>query len=222
MAWWDGLTLLNKVFYCAGGFFGVLFIWQMIAAFIGLGGDEGDADADADVDVDHDVDADVDHDATYDEFEHGAEADATETMSAFRLLGLRSVLTFFTLFTWGMALYLNTGMKLSAALPYSLLWGMAGMFIIALIFHWMRKLTETGTATLHSCVGTEGEVYLDIPQGGLGEVRATVGRAVTYVKARGAGGMELKAGTAVHIRRRLNQTTIEVESIRRQTQDNKE
>ena len=214
--WWAGLTALNKVFYYAAVFFGVLFLWQIIAALIGLGEHEADADGgleghDADVGVDHDVG--MDHDVTYDHFEHGAEADAVESAVAFRLLGVRSVITFFTLFTWGGAMYMDRGVGVTAALAYGTLWGLAGMFIIAGLFYGLRKLSETGTGDLGSCVGTRAVVYLHIPADGQGEIRAKVSGVMTHVKARGAAGAAIEAGRHVRVIRRLTEMTVEVEPI---------
>jgi hypothetical protein len=210
--WWQSLSRLNQGFYAGAMFFSVFFVWQMIAAFIGLGGDELDADAaDAGDAADAADAAEADGDGTYARFEDGAEADAAETTLAFRLLSVRSILTFCTMFTWGTALYLNRQWSPGAAMGCSVVWGGAGMFAIALLFHGMRKLAVTGTANLSSCVGTRGTVYAEISEGGTGEARVTVSGVVTYVKARSAGGRPLKAGTPVRVTRRLDQVTIEVE-----------
>ena len=204
--WWNGLTQLNRVFYGLATFCSVFFVWQLIAAFAGLTGDH---------DVDGDVDGDIaiDHDPTYDQFEHGAEADAAETALAFKLLSVRSVTTFCTLFAWGNALYLNRQETMSAALVYSTLWGLAGMFSIALVFYGMRKLSETGTSDLATCIGGTGTVYMDIPEGGAGQIRTTVSGVVSYVKARCAGDAALKSGRMVRVRRQLDHLTVEVEPI---------
>lgn len=217
--WWNNLSDINQIFYGVAVFFSVFFLWQLIAMLLGLGGDEVDAGADADVDADVGGDADMDGnvdlegDAAADQFEHGAQADAAETMTAFKLLSIRSIITFFTLFTWGTALYLNNGLDLTRALIYGIGWGLAGMFIVALLFYWMRKLTETGNIKLGSCIGTLGTVYLDIPEGGFGEVRVTVSGHVSYVKARAAGAAALKSNTPVRVSRRLGQNTVEVEPV---------
>ena len=178
--WWSSLTSLNQVFYCVAAFFGVIFVWQLVAVLMGLAGDEGDVDHD--VDVDHpDV---MDHDGTYEDFEHGAQTDAAETVASFRVLTLRSVITFFTLFSWGGALYLNNRLPVGKSMGYAVLWGLGGMFAIAMLLHWMRQMTETGTKDIHSSVGAVGSVYLDIPADNLGEVRVPVSGVVSYVKAR--------------------------------------
>lgn len=195
--WWNNLTELNKVFYCAAAFFSVFFLWQLVAVLMGLGGEGGEVE---DVDVAED-------------FEPGAEAEAAEAVASFKLLSIRSIISFFTLFTWGGALYLNWGEPLPTAMGYSVIWGLAGMVGVALIFWGLRKLARAGTSDLRTCVGKRGTVYLDIPEDGLGEVRVTVSGVISYVKARSADGKELKAGTPVRVVRQLDQTRVEVEAL---------
>ncbi len=206
--WWERLETITQVFYCLAAFFSVFLAWQLIAALMGLGGDEADVGADTDVDADVDVDAD----GTYDDFESGAEADAVETLDAFRLVSIRSVVAFCTLFTWAMALFLDQGHSLSRCMGYATGWGAAGMLGVALILWSMKKLTHTGTKNLATCVGTDGTVYVDIPEGGTGEVRVTVSGVISYVKARALGGKTLKAGTPVRVERCVGQTMVMVKS----------
>ena len=204
--WWNGLEVINRIFYAAAGFFSIFFIWQLISAFLGLGGGHGDAD------FSHDV-IDAGDDVTYDQFEHGAHVDADATEISFQIISIRSLITFFTLFTWGTALYLNQGRSIYISIGYSFIWGLAGMFSVALIFFLMRKLTETGTINLNTAIGGTGSVYLNIPKGGTGEIRVTVSGVISYVKARASGDRELMAGTPVRVTRRIDQTTVEVEPI---------
>ena len=200
--WWQNLSGVNQAFYIAATFFSVFFLWQLIAALVGLGG--GEADMDADVDA-----AD---DGTYEDFEHGAATDASASVAAFKLVSVRSILAFCTLFSWAGALYLNRGHALQGALIYALLWGAAAMGVVALIFHLMRRMTEAGTPQLATCVGQSGTVYLDIPDGGRGEVRVPVSGIMTHVKARASNGKTLKMGTSVRVVRVLDAATIEVAS----------
>lgn len=206
LEWWNQLTPLNQGFYCAALFFAVLFVWQLIAAFIGLSG-EHEADGAA---GESDFDADgmeVEHDGA---LEHHAEGDLIDSTASFRLLSIRSIVTFLMLFTAGGALYLDAKVPLPRAMGYSVLWGLAGMFLIASVFYLMRRMTESGTVDINSCVGGPGTVYLDIQEGKPGEVRVAVSGVVSHLKARAAGSAEIKAGTPVRITRRLDQTTVEV------------
>ena len=202
--WWQGMTGIAKWFYGAAVFFSVFFLWQFISALIGLGGAE-------DVDVDADIDADVDVDA--EGVEASSAQDAAESVAAFRLLSIRSILAFFTMFFWAGALYLDFGKPSTWAIGYGILWGVGGMLTVAVVVNMMRRLAESGTPRLASCVGTQGTVYLNIPAGGQGEARVTVSGALSYVKARAAAGAEIKSGTPVRVVRVVGPQTIEVQPI---------
>lgn len=193
--WWKNLSQLNQAFFAAAAFFSVFFLWQLIAALTGIGGGESDVE---DVDLAEDFDADL-------------EADAAEAVTSFKLLSIRSVISFFTLFSWAGALYLYWGHSPSPAMAYSLLWGLAGMFGVALVFYALRKLSKAETGDLRTCIGQHGTVYLDIPADGKGEVRVPVSGVLSHVKARSTTGKELKGGTPVRVARLLDRTTIEVE-----------
>lgn len=202
--WWANLTRINQAFYCGAAFFSVFFVWQLIAALLGLG--------------DHDTDMDgIGHDATIhvddpsQSMEHAETADAADTVAAFKLVSIRSIITFCTLFFWGSALYLNRGESLGKAMGVSTLWGLAGMACVAILLSLLPRLADTGTRDIRTCVGSQGTVYLDIPENGTGEVRVTVSGVVAYIKARHAAGKALKAGTPVVVKRMLDSTNIEVE-----------
>ena len=208
MAWWDNLTVVNQSFFSAAAFFTVFFVWQLIAALIGLD-DQGADDVADGVDFEADVDADIDADAS--DFDAGADTDSAATVVAFKLVSIRAIITFCTLFTWGCALYLNDGVPMGKAMGISSMWGLAGMACIALLLSLLPKLAHTGTKRIATSLGAKGSVYLDIPAGGQGEVRVAVSDVISFVKARASGGGEIKAGTPVIIKRIIDQTTVEVE-----------
>jgi hypothetical protein len=197
--WWKNLSQLNQVFFAAAAFFSVFFLWQLIAALTGIGGGESDVEG---VDVAED-------------FDHGFEADAAEAAASFKLLSIRSVISFFTLFSWAGALYLYWGRSISPAMAmaYSLLWGLAGMFGVALVFYVLRKLSRAETGDIRTCIDEQGTVYLDIPADGEGEVRVPVSGVLSHVKARSTEGKELKSGTPVRVTRLLDKTSVEVEPV---------
>jgi hypothetical protein len=201
--WWMELSPINRGFYVAAVFFGVLFSWQLIAALMGLAEDGGgDVDADVDVDVGGD-------DATV---AHVAE-DASDTMMAFKLLSVRSVLTFCTLFTWGTALYLGRGDSLSRAMGVATVWGLAGMGCVGLLLAWLPKLAQSGNKDIRSSLGTTGTVYLDIPAGGCGEVRIMVSGLISYVTATCSTGEALKAGVPILVEQAIDPTQVVVRPV---------
>jgi hypothetical protein len=190
--WWTNLTAANRMFYVVAGFFSVIFIWQFIASMIGLTG--GDLDIETDADVDFDADG----------------VDGVESVAAFKMLSIRAILAFCTLFFWSGSLYLNMGKSMAVALMYSFGWGLGGWVVVTLLVNWMRRLAETGNVKLSTCVGLRGVVYMDIPAGGPGQVRVMVSRAMSMVRARSADGSELKAGTPVRVTRLLDSASVEV------------
>lgn len=198
--WWTSLADITKVFYGMAAFFSVFFLWQILAAFMGLSGDSTDGDVGTDL---SDVDSPND-------FDHH---DVVESSQAFKILSLRSLITFFTLFSWGSALFTTSGMPIVKAMGISALWGLAGMLAIAGIFYAMGKLTETGTKELASCKGQTGSVYLDIPSGGYGEIKTTVSGVVENVRAKNIDGEALPSGTQVRIMQVVGQTLVIVEKL---------
>lgn len=189
--WWGSLAPLNQWFYIAAMCFGVLFLWQLIMTFVGLGGDEG-------------------LDSHVDTVDHHVPDDMQATVDSFRILSIRSVLAFFTLFTWAGAIYLNQGVRAGTAMLYAFFWGIGAMIAVSLVLHMMRKLTESGVQNVRRAVGESGSVYLDIPAGGTGEVRVNCGGMVSLLKARAASGVSIKAGATVKVVRVVDTNVIEV------------
>ncbi len=200
-AWWDGLSDLNRLFFGMATFFSIFFIWQIIAALFGLieEGSAGDSDLGG---------AEMEGDPY--------SGDPSETMMAFKLINFRSIVTFFTLFSWGGALYLSTGHTVSQSMGLATLWGLAGMISVAALIYLLLKLTHTGTQNLDTAIGVSGDTYLDIPANGTGEIRIKVSGIFTHVKARSAEGQAIRAGSPVIVTRRLSSNVLEVNTIPKQ------
>jgi hypothetical protein len=205
MEWWESLTGINRAFFSAAAFFSVFFLWQLLAALLGLGDEDGGGAHDGADGMASDVDGHGDA------FEDGAHVDSSETVMAFKLLSIRAIITFCTMFTWGTALYLYRGDSVARAMGVASIWGILGMVCVALVLSLLPKLAQTGTARIASALGAHGSVYLDIPADGVGEVRVSVSDVISFVKARSFEGKALKAGTAVVVTRVLDATTVEVD-----------
>lgn len=203
--WWYGLADLTRGFYAVAAFFSLIFLWQFIASIMGISGAETGVEVDADVDLGGSPDLD--------NMEAGSLGEAGESMAAFRVLSLRAVIAFVMLFCWAAGMYTEQQINTYRSLLYATGWGLAGWLAVSLVMYWMRSLTESGTPRLSTCVGTQGSVYIDISAGGTGEVRVLVSGVVSTVKARAAGGAEIKAGSPVRILRMLDPVTVEVTSV---------
>lgn len=192
--WWQGLAPINQWFYIAAAFLGVIFVWQLISSLIGLsGGDATDLNTQAPTDTDHD-----------------APPDPQDTLDAFKLVSVRSLLAFFTLFTWAGALYMNCAVPPPRAVLYGLLWGLAGMVAVSAIIQVMRRMAETGNIKVATCIGASATVYLDIPAGGTGEVRSLCSGVMMHLKARSGTNTAIKAGAVVRVTRMLGPDVVEV------------
>jgi membrane protein implicated in regulation of membrane protease activity len=194
--WWGGLEPLTRWFFGIAFFFSAFFLWQLFGAFMGLHGGDGGMDSTADSPTIH----------------HSPE-DASASVEVFRLISLRSVLAFLTIFCWAGALELQARRTVGVALGLSFVWGIVAMVLVAWLLYGMRRMAETGNLRYNSCVGCEASVYLDIPAGGVGEVRTLVNGTVTHLKARHAAAAGLKAGTAVRVVRLVGPGTVEVTPV---------
>ena len=192
--WWAGLQPLNQWFYVAAAFFSVFFLVQLVMAIAGVGGTETALDAHVEPTWTHDT-----------------PSDAGETLLTFKLLSVRSILAFFTLFTWAGALYMSQHLSVARALSYALIWGLAAMVIVSLVFHLLRRMATTGNQRIGTCVGNVGMVYLDISPRGQGEIRMPCSGIMTHFKARMADGAGVAAGATVKVTRVLGPNCVEVE-----------
>jgi len=202
------LGLIGEIYWGAAIFFGILFLWQLLATLFGhIGGGET-----TDVAGGHDADVSG-HDAAAAHGAHDGAVGAAESVASFKLLSIRSITAFGMLFGWAGVLYSRAASDTSPNLVivYSLLWGFVGMLIVSAIFYFLMRMTETGTRRLATCVGQRGLVYMDIPAGGTGQVKTVVSGTVSFVPAQAVGGEILKAGTPVVVKRLLDATTVEVE-----------
>ena len=195
--WWNSLSVLNHGFFCAAFFFSFFFLWQFVMALIGIAGGEMTIDAHVDP-----------------SWEHTATNDASDTMAAFKMLSIHSVLAFLTLFAWGGALYISHGLTVTRSLAFALAWGVGALLVVSGLLFAMRRLTSSGNMRLESCIGTGGTVHLDIPANGTGEARVLCGNAATHFKARAVGGVAIKAGTPVRVVGVVGLNTIEVETVK--------
>ena len=179
LGWWSGLSALNQAFYAAAVFFSTIFIWQFSSSLSAVSGDAGDADVGGDMGADGDfssADTDVDMpSAGYAGADLDDLVDDAPGLATFRLLSVRSILAFGTLFSWAGALYLPQDISTAGAMLRSLAWGLAGMAVVGAFFWLLPRLSEEGTSNPATAVGQTGQVYLDIPADGVGQIRVVYG-----------------------------------------------
>lgn len=198
------LELLSEIYWGAALFFTAIFVWQLLATLFGHVGAADQAD------VSGAADATGAHDAVG---AQEANIHAADSVASFKLLSIRSVVAFGVLFGWAGVLYQRAKTPQNWTMLYSILWGLVGMLIVASIFYFLRRMTETGTPRIETSVGQRSTVYMDIPAGGTGKVRTVVSNTVSFVSARTASGEALAAGTPVVVKRVLDSSTVEVDKV---------
>lgn len=209
--WWHGLTTLNQWFYSGAAFFSILFLWQLLGGYLGLVDVHG-------ADVDHPDFSGGHGGLDHPDASHGGSGDSSHsatgehgTVVDFKLISVRSILAFCTLFFWAGALYISNRVEPFWSISYAVLWGLAAMVVVAGAFYVLQRLVENGTPNIATCVGTRGVIYMDVPADGHGEARVLVSGAVSCVKVQATGGRAIKAGTPVRVLRAVSSTTVEVE-----------
>jgi hypothetical protein len=195
MEWWSSLDGLNQFFYGAAAVMSGFFIWQLVMALLGLAGHD---------DVTSQVDT-FDHTAV----DHTAASDAHDSVLAFKLISVRSILAFLTLFFWASALYYKDH-SLSVTMLIATAWGVAAMAVIAWIFNLLMKMTESGNPRISTAVGAPGTVYMNIPANGVGEIRVMVSGVMSNVRARTRDGQPVMAGRKVMVTKVLDANMVEV------------
>ena len=174
--WWSQLSS-GEQFFCGIAIIStILFVLQTALTFLGL-----DGDSDVDVDLDGDVDVDFDGDMDAD----GADGSHFGIDSDFRIFSIRSIIAFFTFFSWGGILILNAGMSIYLAILVGLGFGLTAMFFVAWVLFKVANLTEVGTEDLSLAIGQTGEVYIPIPRErtGKGRIQIIISQGIKELEA---------------------------------------
>ncbi|MDD2197771.1 MAG: serine protease [Bacteroidales bacterium] len=147
--WWDSLSTIQMLYWIITIPASLIFVIQLVMTFFG-----SDADADG-LDAIGDADLSVDSDSGVD----------------FQFISLKNFVAFFTVFGWvGLACVYGEMAGWSTVL-ISTVAGIIMMLIMASIYYFMGKLTESGTLNIKMAIGKTATVYLPIP-----EKRKTTGK----------------------------------------------
>jgi len=73
------------------------------------------------------------------------------------------------------------------------------MAALAVLWWATPRLAEQSAISLNETVGLPATVYVSIPRQGTGQVRILIGDRVSYVRARSASGLSIRAGRAVRV-----------------------
>lgn len=181
--WWSTLSTLQQIYWGIAIPFSLIFLVQMLLTFFG-----GDFDTDGSTDFDVETD-------------HGA---------GFQFFTIKNFVGFFTLFSWTGIACLDSGLSAGMTLIISLAAGIVMMAMMAGIFYYFSKLSDSGTLSIKNAIGGVGEVYLTIQakRGNIGRVSIKVQGSLRELEAITDDNKDLSTGSAVSVTDVINNNTL--------------
>lgn len=172
--WWDSLSLIKQIYWGFAIPSTLLFIIQTLLTFFGA---DFDAEGDADIDVESD---------------HGA---------GFQFFTLKNFVAFFTIFSWTGIACLDSDFSYGLTLIVSIIAGIAMMTLMAAIFYYFSRLTDSGTMSIKNAVGKIGEVYLPVlaKRANIGRVSIKVQGSLRELEAITDDTKDLPMGTVIEV-----------------------
>ncbi len=175
MEWFSNLEIFAKFYWIIALIGSLVFLFIIITTFLGVDGGE-DLD-----DVDTAIDADT-----------GIE---------FQFISLKNLIGFFTIFGWAGIACIGEGFSKPMTVLISVISGMIMMTIMAAMFHYMKRLADSGTLNYRNAIGAVGEVYLTIGENRsrMGKVSVRVQGTLRELEALTDAFTELKSGTIIKV-----------------------
>lgn len=187
-AWWNSLELFQKVVWLIAIPSSLIFIFQMVATFIGMDSDGGMAD--------------------------GADMDTGIGDYPFQLFTFRNFVNFMLGFGWTGVLFFNS---IESRFWLVVLASVIGLVLVAgvmAIFYFLSRMVQSGNIDINNAVGLHANVYLTIPatRSGHGKIQISIQNAVREYDAI-TDGEEIKTGGSVVVTEIINASLVRVEKI---------
>ena len=172
--WWESLSTIQQIYWGIAIPSTIIFLLQTILTFMG-GDSHSDISTDAEIDSDHGI--------------------------GFQFFTLKNFIAFFTIFSWTGIACLDSGFSYPKTILISLIAGLLMMTLMASIFYYFSKLTDSGTMSLKNAVGKIGEVYLTVgaSRGNIGKISIKVQGSLRELEAITDDDEDLKMGTVIEV-----------------------
>ncbi len=200
--WWSSIPSFEKLFWIVAVPSSTIFVLQTIMTLLGLShGAEANLEIIDDMPHDHSL-----------EFTHESSSEVFDVK--FKLFTMRSIVVFFTVFSWTGIASVRGGRSHLTSIIFAVILGFILMFVVSFIYYSAIKLSEEGTMDIKNAVNAQGEVYLTLPKEGkgIGKIQVVIQGvlrtmdAVTY-------GEELQTGTKITVIRVIDNQLLLVEKI---------
>ena len=171
MDWFSTLDAFSKFFWIVALIGSLIFVFVIITTFIGMDGSDDLDDLDGDVGIE------------------------------FQFITFKNLIGFFTIFGWIGIACLNAGFTKPLTVIVALSCGLLMMVIMAAMFYYMKKLTDSGTLDYNNAINAIGEVYLTIGanRSNLGKVSVRVQGTLRELEALTDSLFDLKSGTIIKV-----------------------
>jgi hypothetical protein len=185
--WWTSLDLYLKIMWGIAIPFSLVFIFQTVMTFIGMG-DSGEISGDADVDSD--------------------------TQMPFQFFTFRNFVNFFLGFSWaGISFYKSIDSKVWL----TLLCVFIGLVLVAIVMgllYALSKATQSGNIDINNAIGRTANVYFTIPAAGkgAGKIQMNIQQAVREYDAVSESAEPIPTGRMVKVKSVVNSHTLLVEN----------
>jgi hypothetical protein len=172
--WWESLSTIQQIYWGIAIPSTIIFLLQTILTFVG-GGTDSDFSTDTEVEMDHGI--------------------------GFQFFTLKNFIAFFTIFAWTGIACLDSGFSNPVSILVSSVAGIAMMALMAAIFYYFSKLTDSGTMSLKNAVGKIGEVYLTVgaSRKNIGKISVKVQGSLRELEAITDDEEDLKMGTVIEV-----------------------
>jgi hypothetical protein len=124
-----------------------------------------------------------------------------DTGIEFQFISLKNLIGFFTIFGWSGIACIGEGISKPITILISVISGLIMMIIMAAMFHYMKKLADSGTLNYKNALDAVGEVYLTIGENRsrMGKVSVRVQGTLRELDALTDSFTELKSGTIIKV-----------------------
>lgn len=133
----------------------------------------------------------------------GGDADEIDTdiEAGFQFISFKNLVGFFTIFGWSGIACIDAGFSTSMTIIISVICGLLMMVIMATLFFFISKLSDSGTLNYKNALDAIGEVYLTIgaDRSKMGKVSISVQGSLRELDALTDSLTELKTGTIIKV-----------------------
>lgn len=134
----------------------------------------------------------------------GADADTDTDFdggAGFQFFTFKNGVAFFAIFGWIGIACLSRGYGLITSIAVAAVCGLIMMFVMAGIFYYVNRLTESGTLDYKNAVNSTGEVYLEVGRNRskMGKVQISVQGSLREMEALTDQDTDIKRGTLVTV-----------------------